>query len=208
MFENAPLVELALGRSTVRQRILALLMDESVGRLHLREIQRRSATSPGTASRELAKLVAAGLVEREAEGNQVYFRASDTPFAAMLRTLLVAMPAPEFKSRPDRMPRQKRSPSDVPAAANPDLGGGAGETQRTDGAPRLVVPAPAASPKPIGPAGTRDRAVAPESPAGQSVDSAGSSAASTLSGKLAGTEPADPTIAAKVERVVALVAAR
>ena len=76
MFENSALVDLAVGRSSVRQRLLALLMDESCGRLHLRELQRRAATSPGTASRELAKLVAAGLIEREAEGSQVYFRAS------------------------------------------------------------------------------------------------------------------------------------
>ena len=75
-------------------------MDSASGRLHLREIQRRAGTSPGTASRERAKLVAAGLVEREAEGNQVYFRASTSPFATMLRSLLVAMPDPEFKPRP------------------------------------------------------------------------------------------------------------
>lgn len=111
MFENRALVDLTVGRSRVRQRILALLMDESTGRLHLREIQRRADTSPGTASRELGKLVAAGLVDREAEGNQVYFRASGSPFASMVRSLLVAMPAPEFKPRPPRLLRT------MPAAA-------------------------------------------------------------------------------------------
>jgi predicted transcriptional regulator with HTH domain len=59
VFENSPLVGLVIGRSGVRRRILALLMDESTSRLHLREIQRRAGTSPGTASRELGKLVAA-----------------------------------------------------------------------------------------------------------------------------------------------------
>jgi DNA-binding transcriptional ArsR family regulator len=104
MFENSPALDLTVGRSSTRQRILALLMDESVGRLHLREIQRRVGTSPGTASRELAKLVAAGLVEREAEGNQVYFRVATSPFATMLRSLLVAMPAPQRQPRPPRLP--------------------------------------------------------------------------------------------------------
>jgi DNA-binding transcriptional ArsR family regulator len=111
VFENTPLAVLTVGRSSVRQRILALLLDESSGRLHLREIQRRARTSPGTASRELAKLVAAGLIDREAEGNQVYFRASVSPFATMLRSLLVAMPAPEFGPAPPRLPGAGRRPS-------------------------------------------------------------------------------------------------
>ena len=89
MFENNAAAELAVGRSTVRRRILGLLMSAPETRLHLREIQRRATTSPGTASRELARLVAAGLIDRETEGNQVYFRAATSPFATMLRTLLI-----------------------------------------------------------------------------------------------------------------------
>ena len=131
MFENSPLAVLTVGRSSVRQRILALLLDESSSRLHLREIQRRARTSPGTASRELAKLVAAGLIDREAEGNQVYFRASVSPFATMLRSLLVSMPAPEFGPAPPRLPSAGRRPSVKarsagvtpagPSAASPEL---------------------------------------------------------------------------------------
>jgi predicted nucleotidyltransferase/DNA-binding transcriptional ArsR family regulator len=98
VFENRGLADLAVGRSTVRQRILALLMAEPGARLHLRAIQRRADTSPGTASRELTKLVSAGLIEREAEGNQVYFRASTSPLATMLRSLLVTAPAPSSAS--------------------------------------------------------------------------------------------------------------
>jgi len=109
-------VDLAVGRSSVRQRILALLVDEPDGRLHLREIQRRAATSPGTASRELARLVAAGLIDREAEGNRVYFRASDSPLAAMLRTVLAAMPARQFRPRPPLLPRAERATSAAVAA--------------------------------------------------------------------------------------------
>ena len=91
------------------------------GRLHLREIQRRAGTSPGTASRELAKLVGAGLIEREAEGNQVYFRASTSPFATMLRSLLVAMPEPEFKPRPKPLPAAKPNASVTTPASPPGL---------------------------------------------------------------------------------------
>jgi DNA-binding transcriptional ArsR family regulator len=131
MLENSSALDLTVGRSTVRQAILALLMDEPGCRLHLREIQRRAATSPGTASRELAKLVAAGLVEREAEGAQVYFRASNSPFAMMLRSILLAMPSPERGPRPRRLPRPGRTkataapPADQvefePAVANPGI---------------------------------------------------------------------------------------
>jgi DNA-binding transcriptional ArsR family regulator len=92
MFENTGIVNLAVGRSTVRRRILALMLTEPGTRLHLREIQRRANTSPGTASRELTKLVSAGLIEREAEGNQVYFCGSASPFATMLRSLLLTAP--------------------------------------------------------------------------------------------------------------------
>lgn len=151
MFENNPAVDLSVGRSSVRQRILALLMDESTGRLHLREIQRRAGTSPGTASRELGKLVAAGLIEREAEGNQVYFRACTSPFATMLRSLLVAMPAPDFGPRPPGLPRPKTARTaatsrtapgivETPAAASGD----------TAGVPAIEAAGPEAAP--VGPA--------------------------------------------------------
>ena len=120
MFENIPIADLTIGRSTVRQRILALLMSESAGRLHLREIQRRAGTSPGTASRELGKLVAAGLIEREAEGAQVYFRASDSPFAAMMRSLLIITPvAADELPRPKRLPRPRSSAPKAAQLAEP-----------------------------------------------------------------------------------------
>jgi len=100
VIENSIAVDLAVGKSSIRRRILALLMAEPDQRLHLREIQRRVRTSPGTASRELALLVAAGLVEREAEGHQVYFRPTSSPFSTMVRTLLLA---PGVQA-PDRVP--------------------------------------------------------------------------------------------------------
>ena len=121
MLENGQAIDLAVGRSSVRQRILALLMDDPGSRLHLREIQRRARTSPGTASRELARLVAAGLLDREAEGNQVYFRASNSPLAAMLRSVIVAMPARQVQPGPPRRHRHSNA--------------GPGPTQAGDSAP-------------------------------------------------------------------------
>lgn len=150
MSENTLALDLAVGRSSVRQRILALLMDESAGRLHLREIARRAGTSPGTASRELARLVAAGLIDREAEGNQVYFRASSSPLAAMLRTVLAALPPQEARPRPPRLPRaaSTAAPADTPlddsTAVPPSPGPAPAEAPPE--AARVDDPSPAGSP--------------------------------------------------------------
>jgi DNA-binding transcriptional ArsR family regulator len=143
MFENAAAADLALGRSTVRQRILAILISETAGRLHLREIQRRAGTSPGTASRELAKLVAAGLIDREQEGAQVYFKASTTPFAAMMRSLLALAPESQTLPRPARVPRARKEPAE-PGAHPTSVGSivtatPAAETPRGDAAGPGVV---------------------------------------------------------------------
>ncbi|MGA3057218.1 MAG: nucleotidyltransferase domain-containing protein [Candidatus Limnocylindrales bacterium] len=157
MFENRQFADLAVGRSTVRQRILALLMAEPGTRLHLRAIQRRASTSPGTASRELTKLVSAGLIEREAEGNQVYFRASTSPFATMLRSLLVTAPTllpgstassaagigPSLASRVGAtLPAPDGAAAPAPATPDAVAGAAAGVTI----APRVVRPGIAAPP--------------------------------------------------------------
>jgi DNA-binding transcriptional ArsR family regulator len=131
MFENSQIMHLTVGRSIVRQRILALLLAEPGPRLHLREIQRRANTSPGTASRELAKLVSAGLIERETEANQVYFRGSASPFATMLRSLLVNAPTPLPASAGLQGDGTTPAPPlhfvVTPAAAQPDPAGGTSE---------------------------------------------------------------------------------
>ena len=81
--------DLLLGRSSVRRRITALLVDRPGERLHLREIQRRVGTSAGTASRELGLLVDAGILERRREGMQVYFTVRrDTPLYLSLREVI------------------------------------------------------------------------------------------------------------------------
>ncbi len=62
------------GRSVIRQRLLAQLIDTPRARYHLRELARRAHTSAGTATRELARLEADGLVSSEVEGRQRYYR--------------------------------------------------------------------------------------------------------------------------------------
>jgi DNA-binding transcriptional ArsR family regulator len=77
---------LLVGRSRTRQRILALLLDPPQRRLHLRAIARAVGTSAGTASRELRRLDAVGLVTRSAEGAQVYYQADlDPPLTEPMR---------------------------------------------------------------------------------------------------------------------------
>lgn len=128
MIENSAVAELAVGRSSVRRRILALLMAEPSQRLHLREIQRRALTSPGTASRELARLVAAGLIERQAEGNQVYFQAASSPFAVMVRGMLVTRPTDSSEPAPlvpvlmGTAPEATRPPRTIRAAVTAQKG--------------------------------------------------------------------------------------
>ena len=63
-----------LGRSRIRRNMLVRLLDDARPRLHLRELARGAGTSAGTAARELARLEATGMVIREQEGRQVYFR--------------------------------------------------------------------------------------------------------------------------------------
>jgi predicted nucleotidyltransferase len=67
--------DLGAGRSTVRHRILGLLVDAPGAHLHLRAIARLVGTSAGTAARELTRLEAAGLVTSHMEGRQRYFTA-------------------------------------------------------------------------------------------------------------------------------------
>jgi predicted nucleotidyltransferase len=99
--ENRPEAQTLLGRSRVRQRILALLFDRPERRTHLRGISRAVGTSAGTAARELERLVDAGLVTRSTEGRQVYFQAAaDSPLFDAVRTIVRrTMGAPDVLRR-------------------------------------------------------------------------------------------------------------
>ncbi len=80
---------LVFGRSRIRQRILALIVEQPERRLHLRAIARAAGTSAGTAARELMRLQEAGLLRRVREGNQVYFEARpDQPSFGPIREIV------------------------------------------------------------------------------------------------------------------------
>ncbi len=89
MSENAARIQVLLGRSRTRQRILALLFDRPERRTHLRGIARALSTSAGTTARELHRLVDAGLVARSTEGRQVYFQAArESPLFDAVQTIV------------------------------------------------------------------------------------------------------------------------
>jgi predicted nucleotidyltransferase len=60
---------------SARQRVLAVLLLQPGEGFHRRELARLAGSHAGTLARELDKLVAAGLVQRQARGNQVVYRA-------------------------------------------------------------------------------------------------------------------------------------
>lgn len=60
--------------SGTRQRVLATLLLQPGDGFHLRELARITGSHAGTLARDLDKLVAAGLLHREARGNQVVYR--------------------------------------------------------------------------------------------------------------------------------------
>jgi predicted nucleotidyltransferase len=80
--------ELLFGRT--RRAVLALLLTHPDESFHLRDIQRRTGASIAPLHAELAKLSAAGLVEREQRGRQVFFTANRrSSIFPELRSLLI-----------------------------------------------------------------------------------------------------------------------
>jgi len=74
---------------SVRRDVLALLLGHPDERFYLREIVRAAGGGSGAVQRELKQLVDAGLVSRQARGNQVYFAANqDAPVFAELRAIV------------------------------------------------------------------------------------------------------------------------
>jgi predicted nucleotidyltransferase len=124
---DAAAADLLLGRSRVRRRIAASLVDRPAERLHLREIQRRVGTSAGTASRELGRLVEAGIVDRRREGAQVYFSIRrDAPLYPLLRDAIRRTSgAPEvIRSRLRGLPGIRRAAVFGPYLAGDEAPGG------------------------------------------------------------------------------------
>src|SRR5579863_1888124 len=72
-----------------RRKVLRLLLLHPGEHFHLREIARMTHTQPGTVRRELSLLARAGVIERNAQGNQVRFRANESyPIYEELRSIL------------------------------------------------------------------------------------------------------------------------
>ncbi|MGY0611253.1 nucleotidyltransferase domain-containing protein [Luteimonas sp. A501] len=80
-----------------RQAVLAVLLLQPEANFHLRELARMTGSHAGTLGRELDKLVAAGLVLRREQGNQVRYQADRAcslygELAAMFRKTHGAVP--------------------------------------------------------------------------------------------------------------------
>lgn len=83
-----PLATALLGKT--RQAVLALLFGHTDRAFYLRQIVRLTGAGHGAVQRELARLVAVGILKRSADGHQVYFRVnSDCPIFADLKGLLL-----------------------------------------------------------------------------------------------------------------------
>lgn len=89
----------------VRAEVLRLLFADPATELHLRELTRRSGLALGTVQVELAKLVAAGLVVAERDGNRRYFRAeSGHPAFGALQQLVLGGGGPTVRPRSTAAP--------------------------------------------------------------------------------------------------------
>jgi hypothetical protein len=61
---------------TYRKKVLSLLLLHPDADYHVRGLARQTDTAPGTLHKELARLAAAGLLLRKAQGNQVRYQAN------------------------------------------------------------------------------------------------------------------------------------
>lgn len=93
---NTDLLDLLLG--DYRQRVLAQLLLQPDTSFHVRELARQTGTTPGTLTRELAKLTGVGLIRRATLGNQVRYQANRDcavfdELASLFRKTVMASPS-------------------------------------------------------------------------------------------------------------------
>ncbi len=73
-----------------KRALLALFFSNPGESFYLRQIARLIAAGPGAVQRELEKLTQAGIIERQVQGRQVYFRAKgDCPIFKELKGLIL-----------------------------------------------------------------------------------------------------------------------
>ncbi len=85
--QNVALGDALFGKA--QRRVLALLLGRADERFYLRQIARVADMGMGAIQRELARLCAAGLLVREQEGRQTYYRANrDAPVFDELQGLI------------------------------------------------------------------------------------------------------------------------
>ncbi len=84
---TSPLAEILF--KEYRRRVLGLLLLQPDSTYHVRAIARLTGTLAGTLHKELSKLAEAGLLLKEPQGNQVYYRANtDCPIYEELASIL------------------------------------------------------------------------------------------------------------------------
>ncbi len=85
---NNPTLDALFPRT--RQEILAATLLDPCRAWYLSDLARHLGTQPSSLQRELAGLVAAGILRRSADGNRVYFQAEpDCTFLEELRGLMM-----------------------------------------------------------------------------------------------------------------------
>ncbi|WP_250658696.1 nucleotidyltransferase domain-containing protein [Alkalimarinus coralli] len=84
---SSPLAEILF--KEYRRRVLGLLLLQPDSSYHVREIARLTGTLAGTLHKELSKLAEAGLLVKDPQGKQVYYRANkDCPIYEELASIL------------------------------------------------------------------------------------------------------------------------
>src|ERR1700761_3516440 len=114
------LPDFLLGKRSARRALLEELFRHPSGSVHLRELARRTGFSSPMVAKELANLMAAGVVTESRDGQQRLFRANlQSPLAADILRLTVKPSRIMRRAPASRAPKeaQKRRPRSLCEAA-------------------------------------------------------------------------------------------